>query len=1094
MSCSYVCSSCRRQLVGNSIRPRCAPRSRQASFISFNGRPTPHNSTQLPAVDGKREPLRPEKRNFERQVPSQYDRSVEDDFLERLFESRDPSDLGPYSKGPHSKRREERETSRQQLLAEKQQAEKDTKEKAGQGEASRRLDELQGLHYAHPTVRLKSSLAIPYYKSNGTPSDGLVTDPLFNGDRGGQAEVSSISLSKALPRRPPHLAVLNLIDGTPSLRSTIRIIPKRNRLRTRSDMGGFENSGTRLQCSPKLSGIEESAPAQAAELPVSPDIRVDVEGISEVAGDLKDQILSPTLTLDQSFKACLKLHSDKNSARVDIAAADIERRLLQRITVHFSDAAGPARKKPSPLEALSKFKLSYRAYVTLWQETMWSLIAQIIPVLVERSERPSETYVDRHIHEIAELWKHFLARKSAVDGLSKTQHYSARSTSTTWDSLSESEHMAALRGWSNKDFAARFFQFFGKQAQPTLAAIPGIDTAALASFVIFRRHVRSTPREASASSKACAPFMRFMSQLMPYSTVADEISKHKSVLATHCLDTTDVQSTVEDLKEITSNAVSIYAEINAAVSPVARGLSTVAGGESRQVRTEMFKKRISRALEKQNIPRLEALWREVQTAFNETATNGDANSIPSNVYAHFLMAFMALRRPNRAIDVWNHMMENNVPVTVGTWDAMLKGCAKAKDPKGLEAMWQKMLQSGMRPDAQVFATRIHGLTTTGYWETGMRVFQDMIKTWLGAVTNLNPNGQLLNLASIGDVEGAPKPNSQCLNSLVLGLARGRKHEQLAQVISWARAIGIKADVYTFNPLFRLALNEGNMEQATRVLQQMSNSGINPDIASFTMLLESLFREDDVPFKSLGDAANVGTDTANLNADLKHDAAMSIFKEMERAGIEANAWSFATLINGLLKSAPNYSYSKSRPTTSSSGNLRAAHMVLAHMSANSIPLSSQIYTALISYHFSLDPPDLAAIESLWNRAKVDRQVFLDVVFFDRLIEGLAGANEIGRMMTALGQAGKRGKVPGWIAMKEVVAALRRVGDWDRIDDVVDGVRLEEQGNRDDIRAREGRREFWDLIESMGLAGPQGFGTTQEQQPGESINAKVPPRII
>jgi len=78
-----------------------------------------------------------------------------------------------------------------------------------------------------------------------------------------------------------------------------------------------------------------------------------------------------------------------------------------------------------------------------------------------------------------------------------------------------------------------------------------------------------------------------------------------------------------------------------------------------------------------------------------------------------------------------------------------------------------------------------------------------------------------------------------------------------------------------------------------------------------------------------------------------------------------------------------------------------------------------------------------------------------------------------MMTALGQAVKRGKVPGWIAMKEVVAALGRAGDWDRIEDIVSGVRREELELKDEQRARKGRNEFWDLVESMGFGGPGGL---------------------
>jgi len=632
-----------------------------------------------------------------------------------------------------------------------------------------------------------------------------------------------------------------------------------------------------------------------------------------------------------------------------------------------------------------------------------------------------------------------------------------------WDSLCESEQMVSLRGGSTKDFATRFLRFLDKDAQLVLRDISGLDTAVLASFVVFRKHSRAAHRVGSVSPKAPASFIRFISQLLPYSSVSEDLSKHEHVIVSHCLNPLDAEVVRLDLQEMSRNAVSIYAEVSA-TDDIGHGRASGNNGhETRQVRAEMFRKRIGRAVEDHNAVRVDALWKESHLAFQAGGAS-EAGSIPSNVYAHFLMAYMALKRPNQAIDVWNEMIQSGSPATLGAWDSMLKGCGKARDPKSIEAMWQRMIESGIKPDTQVWATRIHGLTTSGYWESGIHAFRTMIKNWVVAVQQNHPHGRAPELALLGDMDGIPKPNTQCLNSLVLGLARGRKHEQLAEVISWAKSIGIKADIYTFNPLFRTALNDGEIELAMRVLQQMGGLGVKPDIASFTMLLEALFREVDTPSGLDISKRAVSVSTTNApNSTDKHEAAMQIFKAMEQAGIEANAWSFSTLINGLLKGSP----------LTGTGNIRAAHTVLTYMSERSIPMSSQIYTTLLTYHFSVNSPDLAAIESLWNRARADRHVFLDTVFFDRLIEGLAGANEIGRMMTALGQAGKRGKIPGWITMKEVISALGRIGDWDRIEEVLAGVRLEEQANKDDLRARKGRLDFWDLVASMGFGGPQGL---------------------
>jgi len=918
------------------------------------------------------------------------------------------------------------------------------------------------------TVHLKSSLQIPFYKPKDFSGNIAVLSPLARAHASPQPGIA-VEKSQFIPESK----VLGLIDDKSLMRSPVRVPHKEKHFRQKplSRVSQVENNAYNrhvAQTKGVLRLIHESrAAADDPILNFSSKELLSVENVDE-------QIFNPSFTAPQSFDVYLRLRDEKRFMKVDHSDVGLERRLLHKIIGSFTEVTGPARRRPTPSETLSKLKLPYHAFLVLWQETIWSLLAQIFAVLSKRTSQATNHYVERHIVELADLWKQFLDASSSTGGRFKPKQPLVPSKPTGWDALCESEQMVNLRGWSTKDFATRFLRFFDKDAQPVLKEVLGIDTAVLASFVIFRKHVHSSHRVGSISLKAHASFTRFVSQLLPYSSVSEELSKHEQVILLHSLKPADAEVVMVDLREMSANAVSIYAEVAAADDTKLQHVSMCKGQEMRQVRAEMFRKRIGRAVEDQNAVRVDALWKEAHTAFREAVTSTESN-IPSNVYAHFLMAFMALRRPNKAIDVWNEMTQNGIPPTVGAWDAMLKGCGKAKDPKSIEAMWQKMIESGIKPDAQVWATRIHGLTTSGYWESGVHAFKTMIRNWATAVRRNYSDGRGLESTSLGDVDGIPKPNTHCLNSLVLGLARGRKHEQLAEVISWAKAVGIKADVYTFNPLFRIALKDGEIEMAMRVLQQMSTLGVRPDIASFTMLLESLFREDDPQFGLItGNIVNSSSPAKTAESTDKHEAAMDIFKAMEQAGIEANAWSFSTLINGLLKGSP----------MTGTGNIRAAHAVLAHMSENSIPLSSQIYTTLITYHFSVSPPDLAAIESLWNRARTDRHVFLDVVFFDRLIEGLASANEVGRMMTALGQAGKRGKVPGWIALKEVIAALARIGDWDRIEEILAGVRLDEQANKDDVRARKGRLDFWDLAASMGFGGPPGLeadaSATQHEQ--------------
>jgi hypothetical protein len=178
--------------------------------------------------------------------------------------------------------------------------------------------------------------------------------------------------------------------------------------------------------------------------------------------------------------------------------------------------------------------------------------------------------------------------------------------------------------------------------------------------------------------------------------------------------------------------------------------------------------------------------------------------------------------------------------------------------------------------------------------------------------------------------------------------------------------------------------------------------------------------------------------------------------MSENGLDANAYTFATLVNGVLTS----------PYSSGEHSRAAAYVILDHMEAMEIPMSSQVYTNLLTHHFDMDPPDLAAIEALFSRARQDRRVNLDAFFFDRLIEGFARCGEVGKMMAALGQASKRNRVISWRAMTETVRALVDFGDRMRAEEIVEAMRRED-GNEDHRRSPTGRTTFWHTVQELGI---------------------------
>lgn len=483
--------------------------------------------------------------------------------------------------------------------------------------------------------------------------------------------------------------------------------------------------------------------------------------------------------------------------------------------------------------------------------------------------------------------------------------------------------------------------------------------------------------------------------------------------------------------------------------------------QAKGVRTKMPKARptnsqldrkIGRAMESRDPGQIESLWNKLCTS-REGLPHG-SSSWPA-LCTQFLTAFMAVLMPTRALEVWNTMVKEGVVPDIRAWDAMLKGCALAKSAEAVDDIWLRFLQSGITPDAQIWATRIHALTTSGHWESGIAAFQEMASDWISAVKKGHKKELPPDLKTLGDFNDVPKPNTFVLNGLITGLARGKKHEHIEKVFNWAQRLGITMDAHSFNPILASAVRRGDGATGMEILDQMKSVGAVPDIATYTLLLQLLFRRHQAPPSIISSSPPSQSTTTSLVSS-HTQAAANLLQLMHTNGIDANPYTYATLISGVLHNLHS----------SPANNLSAAYAVLTYMESQSIPMSSQVYTNFLSHHFSQSPPDLAAVEALWSRARQDRLVFLDAFFFDRLIEGFAKCGEIGKMMAALGHASKRGKVPSWRAMTEVVKALVNDSDHVRAAEIVASVKKEDM-EKDQRRPKTGRGTFWQTVHELGV---------------------------
>ncbi|KAK0658247.1 putative pentatricopeptide repeat-containing protein [Lasiodiplodia hormozganensis] len=255
-----------------------------------------------------------------------------------------------------------------------------------------------------------------------------------------------------------------------------------------------------------------------------------------------------------------------------------------------------------------------------------------------------------------------------------------------------------------------------------------------------------------------------------------------------------------------------------------------------------------------------------------------------------------------------------------------------------------------------------------------------------------------------------KPSTVILNGTITAIAQsqGQNQQYLARILAWARSFGIDPDVFTYNSLIAMSLSTGNGEEAMKLLQQMDKANIQPDAATFAIILNSIFRSET---------------TANMSPKEQNEKVMGVLRNLEAHGLTATPHIYSTLVDGLLRRH---------------GNEAAARAVLDYMVAKKVDIPPHIFTVLMAHYFA--HYEYEAIEQLWKQIKVSG-VVVDTIFYDRMIERYAAVGDIPKMLAFLKRMSNEGLTPGWPALQQVVVKLAEAGDWKKFEEIVNDV---EQG--------------------------------------------------
>ncbi|KAH0541974.1 hypothetical protein FGG08_003606 [Glutinoglossum americanum] len=813
-------------------------------------------------------------------------------------------------------------------------------------------------------------------------------------------------------------------------------------------------------------GVKKPQQAQRQAVRSSAGITTYQSCLKELEQSLADQqkAVSDSWELFQRYygtRESVGFRSLSTQDRVLLSRGTAFRQLLEAIVAAWAERE-QFPQLATPAEAVRLFAHLGIMREDYWSNTLWAMLRRILEKCgdSDTAREPAEV-TDRYqgdtpfLEDTLDVWRAFFKENGT-----ERKPIGA----SDWPGLPGVGELGEAGVHSSKCYTKRFLHFF-PNLSPTGSG-RNVSFAAALTFAILHSRRRG-PFESVGASQVI-PFSRFVAHLLPYSEPVDRISGR--YLKSLNFPTEAYHGMLAGWEDLVNTALVILASDGA-------GKSSQVSSPKRRVGSKKgleaaFLKRLNSSLEEKNLKRAEDVWHNARVWYSgrgdssetkellgdtrgseylgksELSVEGAQNKanlkMPVNLYNRFILVFMALGQHGRAVDVWNDMILAGQEPTVASWHAFIDGCRKARDAKGIEAVWRRMLASGVRPDAWCWTTRIHGLIDCGKWELGIEVLQQMGIIWLeaaksqkGAKAKGGRNIDKTRISAMGDIGDCIKPNTATINATIAALLRQRRVDAAERVLRWASSLGIPSDVITFNTLLRPMIKTGNISEALALVKEMEPLGVKPDVATFTIVIDGLFLDLTSPTSEAEQNTQITTIT-------------SLLAEMEAVGIPANVRSYGTLIDGLL---------------STHKNLPATRAVLAHMVSRGIKPSTHIYTILLMHHFSQTPPDLSAIEALWHRIQLDNTCTPDLIFYERMIEGYAQIGNTSKMLYFLNRLPREGKAPSWYLLGKVVGALVEKEDWEGVERVVEDVMYEKGIAEGGVKGWGGKEEFWELVKAV-----------------------------
>ncbi|MCJ1424600.1 hypothetical protein MMC29_002488 [Sticta canariensis] len=392
--------------------------------------------------------------------------------------------------------------------------------------------------------------------------------------------------------------------------------------------------------------------------------------------------------------------------------------------------------------------------------------------------------------------------------------------------------------------------------------------------------------------------------------------------------------------------------------------------------------KLNQAIKKSDGVLLVNLWEKFQAKpIQEDVTE----LLRDGIFSRFIDAFFSTLQPNFAVEVWNLMVKSGLAPKQKHWHAMMVGAARTKDLASMQACWSQMKAAGIKPDILSWTAWIHGLIKCGELQRGIEALEELGRLWKKAPELVN---------SKTDKVYRLLPSIEPVNAAISAVLDIQRPRIVPKIFRWAKLQKVPLDTSIFNIMLRSAVGKDENKRVDQLLSEMKLHNCQPDIITFTVILEGLLNQPKSSFHTKTPEAQQAT-------------IFTLLTTLQQRGLRITGHTYVTILGGLLD-----------PQTA---NITAALAVHDHMVENKVQPPTQVYMVLFKYYFQATPPDISAIDSLWRRIP-NKQGIVDTKLLECMIAWYMDVGEMGRMLQFAREMLDLGKSPSWGALLVILQAL------------------------------------------------------------------------